>query len=88
MQEVDRYGVGKVMEMALDHVCCRVDRPLHFSLDIDSVDPAWAPSTGTVVRGGLNYREVTLLPALPFFFYFILEGSSERLTATLWVLQM
>ncbi len=57
MYEVDRYGVGKVMEMALDHACSRVDRPLHFSLDIDSVDPADAPSTGTVVRGGLSYRE-------------------------------
>ena len=29
------------------------------SYDIDAVDPAHAPATGTVVRGGLNYREVT-----------------------------
>jgi len=57
MQDVDRYGIGKVMEMTLDHICMRVDRPLHYSLDIDSVDPAHAPSTGTVVRGGLSYRE-------------------------------
>ncbi|CAM9597184.1 unnamed protein product [Phaeothamnion confervicola] len=32
-------------------------RPLHLSFDIDSVDPQWAPATGTVVRGGLTYRE-------------------------------
>jgi len=57
MQDVDRYGVGKTMEMALDHLLQRVNRPLHLSLDIDAVDPAYAPSTGTTVRGGLLYRE-------------------------------
>jgi arginase len=32
-------------------------RPLHLSYDIDAVDPSVAPSTGTTVPGGLNYRE-------------------------------
>ena len=27
------------------------------SYDIDAVDPDFAPATGTVVRGGLSYRE-------------------------------
>ena len=27
------------------------------SFDIDAVDPTYAPSTGTPVRGGLTYRE-------------------------------
>ena len=31
-------------------------RPLHLSYDIDAVDPVLAPSTGTLVRGGLTYR--------------------------------
>ena len=44
------------MEMALDHVAS-TERPLHLSYDIDSVDPTVAPSTGTTVPGGLNYRE-------------------------------
>jgi len=57
MQDVDRYGVGKTMEMALDHLLQRVNRRLHLTLDIDAVDPAYAPSTGTTVRGGLLYRE-------------------------------
>uniref|UniRef100_K3WRJ8 Arginase n=1 Tax=Globisporangium ultimum (strain ATCC 200006 / CBS 805.95 / DAOM BR144) TaxID=431595 RepID=K3WRJ8_GLOUD len=57
MQEVDRYGIGKTMEMALDHLCGHKERPLHMSYDIDAVDPLLAPSTGTKVRGGLTWRE-------------------------------
>lgn len=58
MSHVDRHGIGPLMEMALealggdDHAT-----PIHMSFDIDSVDPLEAPSTGTVVRGGLSYRE-------------------------------
>ena len=54
MHEVDRYGIGEVMEVVKKHLA---DRPLHLSYDIDAVDPIHAPATGTVVRGGLNYRE-------------------------------
>lgn len=54
MQDIDRYGIGKVMEMVLHHLR---GRPLHLSFDIDACDPALAPATGTVVRGGLTYRE-------------------------------
>ncbi|CEG42480.1 arginase [Plasmopara halstedii] len=57
MQDVDRHGIGKTMEMALDHLCGRKQRPLHMSYDIDAVDPLVAPSTGTRVRGGLTWRE-------------------------------
>lgn len=45
------------MEMVLDHLLDRAERPLHLSFDIDAVDPLYAPSTGTRVAGGLNYRE-------------------------------
>ena len=31
------------------------------SYDIDAVDPHWAPSTGTVVRGGLTFREANYI---------------------------
>ncbi|CAI5746385.1 unnamed protein product [Peronospora destructor] len=57
MQDVDRYGIGKTMEMALDHLSGKKQRPLHVSYDIDAVDPLVAPSTGTRVRGGLTWRE-------------------------------
>ncbi|KAF9227731.1 Ureohydrolase [Gyrodon lividus] len=57
MHEVDRYGIGKVVEMALDHVNPNRDLPIHLSFDVDALDPSVAPSTGTPVRGGLTFRE-------------------------------
>ena len=33
---------------------------LHVSLDLDVVDPDYAPGVGTPVRGGLSYREAHL----------------------------
>ncbi|KAF6789691.1 arginase [Colletotrichum musicola] len=55
MFDVDRYGIGRVMEMALAHI--GTDTPIHLSFDVDALDPQWAPSTGTPVRGGLTLRE-------------------------------
>ena len=43
------YGIGKVVEMALDHVNPQRDRPIHLSFDVDALDPSVAPSTGTPV---------------------------------------
>lgn len=43
------------MEMALGHI--GTDTPIHLSFDVDALDPQWAPSTGTPVRGGLTLRE-------------------------------
>jgi arginase len=54
MSHVDRFGIGKLMDIVLDKLG---DSPIHMSFDIDSVDPVEAPSTGTIVRGGLSYRE-------------------------------
>lgn len=55
MHDVDRHGIGKVVEMALAHIGS--DTPIHLSFDVDALDPQWAPSTGTPVRGGLTLRE-------------------------------
>ncbi|OBZ86841.1 Arginase [Choanephora cucurbitarum] len=57
MHHVDRYGIGKVVDMALDHVNPNRDLPIHLSFDVDALDPSVAPSTGTPVRGGLTFRE-------------------------------
>jgi arginase len=58
MYDVDRYGIGNIMEMALAHLLKDdPNRPLHMSYDIDAVDPMLAPATGTTVRGGLTFRE-------------------------------
>ncbi|WEW55156.1 Arginase, catabolizes arginine to ornithine and urea [Emydomyces testavorans] len=55
MHDVDKHGIGRVVEMALGHI--GQDTPIHLSFDVDGLDPLWAPSTGTPVRGGLTLRE-------------------------------
>ncbi|KAF9649012.1 Ureohydrolase [Thelephora ganbajun] len=57
MHEIDRHGIGKVVELALDAVNPNRDLPIHLSFDVDALDPTVAPSTGTPVRGGLTFRE-------------------------------
>jgi arginase len=44
MHEVDRYGIGKVVELALQHVNPNGDKPIHLSFDVDAMDPTVAPS--------------------------------------------
>ncbi|RMZ87282.1 hypothetical protein DV736_g5494, partial [Chaetothyriales sp. CBS 134916] len=55
MHDIDKHGIGRVVEMALAHI--GTDTPIHLSFDVDALDPQWAPSTGTPVRGGLTLRE-------------------------------
>jgi len=57
MHDVDRHGIAQVMSMALSRVDPHKNRPMHLTLDIDGMDPAAAPGTGTLARGGLSYRE-------------------------------
>jgi arginase len=59
MSDVDRLGVERVLDEALE----RVAGPnfVHVSLDMDVVDPDVAPGVGTPVRGGLSYREAHLV---------------------------
>ena len=53
--DVARRGVDE----ALDRVRARVgDRPVYVSIDIDVLDPAHAPGTGTPEPGGLTSREL------------------------------
>ena len=49
MHEIDKYGIGKVVELALDTVNPNRDLPIHLSFDVDALDPTVAPSTGTPV---------------------------------------
>ena len=49
MHEVDKYGIGEVMNRALDAVNPHRDRPIHLTFDVDALDPSVAPSTGTPV---------------------------------------
>ena len=58
MSEIDRLGVERVMREALEFLAGAAF--LHVSLDLDAVDPMFAPGVGTPVRGGLSYREAHL----------------------------
>jgi arginase len=58
MSEVDRLGVERVLREALTYLAG--SSFLHLSLDLDAVDPTYAPGVGTPVRGGLSYREAHL----------------------------
>ena len=55
MYDVDRWGIGGVMEQTDVHF--KDKSHIHLSYDIDALDPFFAPSTGTAVRGGLTFRE-------------------------------
>jgi arginase len=55
MYDVDRLGIGKVMEETLSYFQNR--KEIHLSFDIDAIDPFFAPHTGTAVTGGLTFRE-------------------------------
>jgi agmatinase len=57
-EEIARRGV----DTALDRIRSRVgDRPVYVSIDIDVLDPAHAPGTGTPEPGGLSSRELQLI---------------------------
>jgi arginase len=63
MKDIDRLGVAAVMASALEAVS-RGTSGLHVSFDLDVCDPSIAPGVGTLVKGGLNYREAHLLMEL------------------------
>jgi arginase len=53
MHDVDKYGIGKVVEMALEHVNPGLTRPVHLSFDVDATDPSVAGSESFTPRRGL-----------------------------------
>ena len=56
MAEIEADGFEKVMERAIAEATDGAHY-LHISFDIDSLDPAYAPGTGTPEPGGLTTRE-------------------------------
>jgi agmatinase len=54
IEDVDRLGVAAVVERARAVVG---DGPAYISFDVDGLDPAYAPGTGTPETGGLTPRE-------------------------------
>jgi arginase len=56
IKEIDKFGIGNIMQQAIDYLNKNSESFL-LSFDLDVVDPALAPGTGTPVRGGLTFRE-------------------------------
>jgi agmatinase len=52
--ETDDIGIGGVVERIRQHVA---GLPVYLSIDIDVLDPAFAPGTGTPEIGGFSTRE-------------------------------
>jgi len=59
MRDIDERGMGAIAVEALAKLSHR--ERLHVSLDIDALDPQASPGAGTLVPGGLTYREAQLL---------------------------
>ena len=59
MRYVDEVGMKRAMEQALGGL--DEDTHLHVSFDVDILDPAIAPGTGTPIPGGIHYREAQLV---------------------------
>ncbi|WP_433789005.1 agmatinase [Actinoplanes sp. CA-252034] len=53
--EIDDLGARGIVERIRDRVG---DRPVYLSIDIDVLDPAFAPGTGTPEAGGMTSREL------------------------------
>jgi agmatinase len=68
--DLDEFGVSGVAERIRHRVG---DRPMYVSVDIDVLDPAHAPGTGTPEAGGLSNRE--LLATLRSFAQLNLVGA-------------
>lgn len=54
-RDIDRIGVDGVIERVLDRVG---EHPVYVSIDVDVLDPAFAPGTGTPEIGGMTSREL------------------------------
>lgn len=55
-REIDTIGTDGIIKKIRDRV--GTDNPIYLSIDIDSIDPAFAPGTGTPETGGWSTREI------------------------------
>src|SRR5690606_9160404 len=52
---IDTMGIPAVVQRIKDRIG---DTPVYLSIDIDVLDPAYAPGTGTPEMGGMHSREI------------------------------
>ena len=58
-EQIDRIGMYRAMQQAIE-IATRGTDGIYLSLDLDALDPVYAPGVGTPVPGGLTYREAHL----------------------------
>lgn len=56
MSDIDRRGMTECMTEALE-IVSKAPGGFAVTFDVDAIDPRFAPGSGTLVRGGLTYRE-------------------------------
>ena len=59
MSDIDRRGMQSCVDDALE-IVSQAPGGFAVTFDVDSIDPRFAPGSGTLVRGGLTYREAHL----------------------------
>jgi arginase len=59
MREIDERGMSTCIDEAIA-IASQAPAGYSVTLDVDALDPGDAPGSGTVVRGGLTYREAHL----------------------------
>lgn len=59
MREIDERGMSACMDEAIE-LASRASGGYAVTFDVDALDPGDAPGSGTLVRGGLTYREAHL----------------------------
>jgi arginase len=59
MREIDERGMNKCMDEAIE-IASQATGGYAVTFDVDVLDPGDAPGSGTLVRGGLTYREAHL----------------------------
>jgi arginase len=56
MAAVNREGMASAVSRCIDHL--GRGRPLHVSVDLDSLDPGVFPATGCLAPGGLTFDQL------------------------------
>jgi len=59
MREIDERGMSPCIDEAIE-IVARASGGYAVTFDVDALDPGDAPGSGTLVRGGLTYREAHL----------------------------
>ncbi len=59
MSDIDRLGMENCVEKSIE-IASQAEAGFAVTFDVDIIDPRFAPGSGTLVRGGVTYREAHL----------------------------